>query len=257
MKREIKGLIFDIDGVLTYRGEVYPGAIDVMERLRERGIVVRLLTNSTLKSRRSCVDKLNRMGFRFHPDEAVTASYATACYLREHRKGPFWVLLDGDGFNEFRDLPQDDQAPESIVMGDYRSHFDFDTLNKALRLMLKGSELIAMIPELIDSTCGDIELNVGAWANMLAGAAGQEIIYIGKPHDYGFNLTLETMGLPKETVCMVGDQYSTDILGADNAGIQSIVVKTGNYEYQKHLGEKIKATWIVDSIADVINLIER
>ena len=74
----IKGIIFDIDGVLEYQGKVYPGAVDVVNSLRERGMILRFLTNSTLKSRPSCAAKLRKAGFGASDEEVFTASYATA-----------------------------------------------------------------------------------------------------------------------------------------------------------------------------------
>jgi ribonucleotide monophosphatase NagD (HAD superfamily) len=44
----VKGVIFDVDGVLKFRGQVYPGAIQVVNHLREKGLILRFLTNSTL-----------------------------------------------------------------------------------------------------------------------------------------------------------------------------------------------------------------
>ena len=39
-------VIFDIDGVLEYQGQVYPHAADTIRVLRNRGLILRFLTNS-------------------------------------------------------------------------------------------------------------------------------------------------------------------------------------------------------------------
>ncbi|MBW1608961.1 MAG: hypothetical protein JRJ74_12805 [Deltaproteobacteria bacterium] len=54
MKQNYKCIIFDINGVLEFQGRVYPGAVDLINFLRQKGIIVRVLTNSTLKSRKYC-----------------------------------------------------------------------------------------------------------------------------------------------------------------------------------------------------------
>ncbi len=46
-----------------------------------------------------------------------------------------------------------------------------------------------------------------------------------KPLAKGFRLAMEGMGLPKSSLCVVGDQIYTDILGANLFGVQSIYVK--------------------------------
>ena len=43
-----------------------------------------------------------------------------------------------------------------------------------------------------------------------------------KPHPYIFNMALEKLKCTKEEVCMIGDNFKKDILGASRLGIQSI-----------------------------------
>ena len=99
---DIRGIIFDIDGVLEFQGSVYPGAVETLEKLRDRGFALRFLTNSTLKSRASCAARLRRAGYRVSDDEVITASSATAAYLRTLGPRTCWVMLDREGFDEFK-----------------------------------------------------------------------------------------------------------------------------------------------------------
>ena len=43
-----------------------------------------------------------------------------------------------------------------------------------------------------------------------------------KPHPYMFMMALEKLNLKAEEVCMVGDSFKKDIIGASNLGIKSI-----------------------------------
>jgi len=43
MKENIKGIIFDVDGVLEFQGKIYPGAIETINKLREKGTILRFL----------------------------------------------------------------------------------------------------------------------------------------------------------------------------------------------------------------------
>jgi ribonucleotide monophosphatase NagD (HAD superfamily) len=54
---------------------------------------------------------------------------------------------------------------------------------------------------------------------------------------------------------MVGDDIESDIGGALNAGLQAILVRTGKYR-EERVGESgIQPTAVVDSIADVPELL--
>jgi HAD superfamily hydrolase (TIGR01458 family) len=249
----IRGVIFDIDGVLKYQGRVYPGAVELVATLRERGLALRFLTNSTLNSRESCAQGLRRYGFRVELDEVITASYATAVYLRGLNPHSIWLLVDREGQDEFKDFTLDEHNPEYVVIGDARSRFDFDHLNHALRLLANGAELIGMQAEILDHSMGELELNVGAWVGMLEQASGTRAVYIGKPNPFAFELALGSMDLSRREVLVVGDRVSTDILGASQAGLQSALVRTGEFD-PRHLDGSPQPDYTLDSISDLVAL---
>lgn len=250
----VRGVIFDIDGVLEYQGEVYPYAVDTIQKLRNRGLSVRFLTNSTLKSRASCAGMLREKGFAVVDEEIFTASYITAAYLKLLHPRSCWIMLDGEGRSEFQDFTQDHENPEYIVIGDNRSCFDFDHLNHALRLLLSGSRLIGMQSELIDTSMGKAELNVGSWVGMLERASGVRAIYLGKPNSFTFELALQSTALGNKQVTMVGDRVSTDVVGANKAGIQTVLVRTGEF-HLNDLQNAVHPDFIVDSIQDIPDLL--
>ncbi|MBW1999071.1 MAG: HAD-IIA family hydrolase [Deltaproteobacteria bacterium] len=254
MRGKLRGVIFDINGVLEFQGRPYRGAPELLELLRRQGITVSILTNTTLKSRKECAYKLNNMGLRVKEEEVITASYATARYLEELKPRSCWIMLQGSGLEEFKDFHNDKDDPEYLVVGDYREGFNFHNLNHALGLLLQGSKLIVMIPEKVDHSTGCVELTVGAYGKMLEDASGVKATYIGKPSPYIYEMALNKMGLKREEVLMVGDRVETDILGARNAGIKSVLVKTGEYR-PGHLRRGIQPDFIIDSIQELRNLI--
>lgn len=246
-----KAVIFDIEGVLQFQGRVYPGAIELVELLRHKGIAVRFLTNSTINSRKSCAEKLRSRGFTAHDEEVVTASSATAQYLKSLQPKSCWVMLKGEGLEEFQGLPQDTNDPEYIALGDLREGFNFQNLNKALRLLYKGAKLIVMIPEKIDNSMGELELTVGAYGRMLEDAAGIKATYIGKPNRYIFDIVLDTLeNIERHEILMVGDRVETDILGAREAGLRSALVKTGEFREQD-LKSSIAPDYLFDSVQEI------
>lgn len=250
----MKGVMLDVDGVLVYQGRTYTGAAETVDLLKEKGIVLRFVTNSTLKSRKSCAEQLQKVGFSVVEEEVITASYATAVYLKEIKPTSVWVLLEREGFNEFKEFHHDSETPEYIVVGDYREKFTFQNMNKALRLLLKGAKLIGMSQERVDTSMGDIELNVGSWTHLLEWASGVEAVYIGKPNPYMFELALESMGLDKEKVVMVGDSVATDVKGAHNVGMKAVLVKTGEF-VEEDLDLDITPDFICDSVKGIVGIL--
>ena len=255
MKDEIAGVIFDLDGVLEFQGKTYPGAVELLDFLRKRGVPIRILSNSTLKSRKSCLEKLNKKGFTVYQNEVITASFATARYLEALKPKSCWVMLKGEGLEEFSNFRHDPDNPEYIVLGDFREDFNFQNLNKALRLLSKGAKLIVMITETADSSMGELELTVGAYGKMLEDAAGIKATYIGKPNRYIFDITLDTMGsVERSKILMVGDKVKTDILGAKKAGLKAALVKTGEFRESDLESLAIAPDYILNSVSEVDKL---
>jgi len=253
MKQNYKGIIFDINGVLEFQGRVYPGAVELIDFLRQKGVIVRILTNSTLKSRKYCSEQLNQMGFKVRETEVITAAYATAKYLETLNPRSCWVMLKRTGLEEFKTFCHDVENPEYIVLGDYRDGFNFHNMNTALKLLKRGSKFIVMISQIVDNSMGEAELTVGAYGKMLADAANVKATYIGKPNKLIFEMTLKTMDVERGAVLMVGDRVSSDIRGAKNAGIKSALVKTGEFK-ESDLDGDVQPDYIFDAIGDIKKL---
>jgi len=251
-----KGIFFDVDGVLKYHDKAMPHAVETINELKKKEILIRLITNSTLKSRVSCAEDLRKYGFDISPAEIITASYATSVYLEEIKPSSCWIMVEGRGIEEFTNIKhnQNYKDPEYIVVGDNRSKFDFEFLNKVLRLLRNGAKLIGMIPDLIDCSMGQWELNVGSWAQMLEKASGVKATYIGKPCRYIFKIALGSTNLKKEDVIMVGDRVSIDIKGAQDFGIKSVLVKTGEFT-RDDLTQGIKPDYVFDSLKEISGLL--
>ena len=160
-------------------------------------------------------------------------------------------MLKREGLDEFRDFHHDSENPEYIVLGDFREDFNFPNLNKALRLLSRGAKLIVMIPEIIDNSMGELELTVGAYGKMLEEAANIKATYIGKPNRYVFEIALNTMETTERNrILMVGDKLSTDILGARNVGLKTVLVKTGEFR-ESDLESPVTPDYIFDSVREV------
>ena len=72
-----------------------------------------------------------------------------------------------------------------------------------------------------------------------------------KPHPYMFMLALEKLNLGKHEVCMIGDSFKKDILGASNLGIDSIWFNHENKQ-EKYTNQNIKEVTIFKEILELI-----
>ena len=91
---------------------------------------------------------------------------------------------------------------------------------------------------------------------MLTNATGREPIFIGKPQPAMAELAMRRTGFGREETVLIGDRVYTDIACAVNAGIDSILVLSG--EGTREDTEKFggRPTWIYDDIAAVYREME-
>jgi ribonucleotide monophosphatase NagD (HAD superfamily) len=80
-------------------------------------------------------------------------------------------------------------------------------------------------------------------------------VVVGKPSEAFFELALSDLGVEPSAAAMVGDDVEADVGGALDAGIRGILVRTGKYREEDVRASGIEPTAIVDSIADVPDLI--
>ena len=57
----VKALLLDLSGVVYVQDEAVPGAAEALERLREDGLPIRLVTNTTMRPRRSIMERLEAL----------------------------------------------------------------------------------------------------------------------------------------------------------------------------------------------------
>lgn len=60
-------------------------------------------------------------------------------------------------------------------------------------------------------------------------ATGCPAVVLGKPSADVFQLAAQTLGLSPEQVVMIGDDVIGDVGGAQSAGCQGVLVRTGKY----------------------------
>lgn len=239
-----RALLVDIDGVLVVSWEALAGAVDALARIREAGVAVRFLTNTTSRTRVGITAALRRVGFDVTPDEVLTATAATRSYLERQHPGARCLLLNsGDVADDLAgvrltgpdDAPHDgpsDARPEEVdvvVLGGAGPEFTYEALNRALVCLLEGAALVAMHRNLLWRTRRGMQLDTGAYLAGLERAAGVEAVVMGKPAPAMFEAALDSLGREAGEVAMVGDDLDTDVRAAQVLGITGIQVRTGKF----------------------------
>ena len=83
-----------------------------------------------------------------------------------------------------------------------------------------------------------------------------EAVGVAKPDAEIFNIAMERLGVTAGTSMMVGNKFDVDILGACNAGMQSMLINSTLTDNQKELLEEMGCTHSVREITSLIDLMK-
>lgn len=226
----LRGLMLDLDGTVYEDNRLIPGAAEAIAAFRERGFRLRFVTNTTNKRRETIRDKLHALGIESDASEIFTAPVAASLMLRRHPEARCWVVTRGDSIQEFQGLRLDEDRPDFVVLGDLMEGFTFELLNRVFRKLMDGAELIAMQKNRYWLTRGKLTLDMGPFVAALEFATGRSARVVGKPSRKFFRLALSHLGLAAHQAAMVGDDWESDIAGAQGMGLRTILVQTGKYQ---------------------------
>jgi HAD superfamily hydrolase (TIGR01458 family) len=251
----IEGLLLDLSGVLYVQDEAVPGAADALAKLRDGGIPLRLVTNTTMRPRRSILERLGRLGIEAEPSELLTPATLAVRRCEEAGYESVSLVVLDELREDLEGLAESEGSVDAVIVGDLGEGWDYEVLNRAFRQLMDGAELIALQKNRYWETAEGLSLDAGPFVSALEYATGREAEVVGKPSDSFFELALSELGVRADRAAMVGDDVEADVGGAMDAGLAGILVRTGKYREDLVRKSGIEPTATVDSIADVPDLL--
>ncbi len=225
----IAGVLLDLSGVIYVGKDPLPGAIDALERLRQMGLPLRFLTNTTRTAKPEILRSLQRMEVPCTADELFTPAEAARSWLGANRRSAHLLVHPGlmEDFSDLADFPQ-----SAVVVGDAGEGFSYQALNAAFRQLSAGAELIALAPNrTFKDHDGELSLDAGPFVKALEFGARTRATVLGKPSPAFFQAALDSMNCRAEDAVMVGDDAEADVSGALQAGVgRALLVRTGKYQ---------------------------
>ena len=243
-----------MDGVL-WRGETaLPGLQEFVDTLRNTKRRMVLATNNSSSTVDQYVNKLKRMGIDVHPEEILTSAQATGNYLYKIAPKQSRVfVIGGDGLtNAIRDyeftLTEDD--PDYVVVG-IDKKISWAKLNTAVISIRAGAKFIGTNPDSTYPTENGIGVGNGAILAAIRVATGVSPLVIGKPETPIYEQALQRLKSNASDTLMIGDRLDTDILGAQRAGIATLLLLTGVTTLEMSKTSVIQPDLVLPGLPDV------
>ena len=261
----VKGILFDLDGVL-WRGDVLlPLARETVIELRERGYSLAFVSNNSLHGYAGMKRKFERHGIPLAEGELCLATRVLAKAIADKLNRATVYLIGSQGFKE--DLEAHGlrvlEEPEEIdyltdyvvVGGDW--DFNYKKLTRALRCVKQGAKIAAPNADLyFPHEEGLLPGNGAVLAAIAAMAKRPPDLVVGKPQPHILTAAMERMDLPPDQCIMVGDSVDTDVAAAHAAGVRSVLVLSGNTTERDLKDASLKPWRVINGIAELPALLE-
>jgi 4-nitrophenyl phosphatase len=233
--REYDVYAFDLDGTIYLGDDLLPGARELVETLRDRGRVVRFLSNNPTKDPEQYAEKLERLGLPTPLGEIVNTTLTTTHWLLEHAPGAVVFPIAEEplkrAFAEAGIAMSEDPAEIDVVVSSFDRGFHYRKLQIAFDAIWlhRRARLIATNP---DPFCpmpgGRGEPDCAAITAAIEACTGARCeASLGKPDPAMLHAALDGVDVAIADCVMVGDRMATDIRMGLDAGMASALVLPG------------------------------
>ncbi len=249
--------LLDMDGTLYLDDDLFDGTLAFLRRVKEKGGRYLFLTNNSSKSVNAYVEKLGRLGIEATAEDFFTSTMATCVYLKNHYHGNKIYAAGTASFRqELADagFPITDKLEDDIdclLMGN-DNELTFQKLEDACILLGRGVTYLATNPDWVCPTAFGYVPDCGAVCEMLWHATGKKPLVIGKPEPAMAQLAMEKWQADPAKAVMIGDRIYTDIACGVNAGIDTILVFSGETTRADWEASDIKPTYTAENIAEIL-----
>jgi 4-nitrophenyl phosphatase len=234
--RRIRGVLFDMDGVVYVGSKVLPGVQEMFDYLEQTGRKWLCVTNNASKTPAQFVEKMTSMGLHAKPEQILGSAEAAASWLAEQIEQNGWprgkvIIVGQDGLktalkqNHFE--LTNDPAEAAYAVAGINFDLTYEDLARVTLAIRNGARFIGTNGDAsFPSERGQLP-GAGSILALLATATGVQPTVIGKPNRGMYDQAIRRVGANVDEVLMVGDRYDTDISGALKIGMPTVGILTG------------------------------
>lgn len=254
IKKNYNVFLFDQWGVIHNGKNLYPNAEKIFKDLLEEDKLIYVISNSGKKSSDN-ITRLQQMGAEnILKTEIITSGDVCLHYLSEN-KNPckdlglkfFPIGIDYPLLNDtqFKKVSNINDANFLLLTSTY-GFYDFEDTLSLMRTAIKLEiPLVCSNPDILGISGNNVHLSTGDLA-LYYKKNGGKTYFFGKPGVEIYDFVQSKSLRHKNEMIMIGDSLFNDIAGANNFGIDSLLIKNGIHK--KNFSEKISDIDIIRSI---------
>ncbi|MFD8147615.1 HAD hydrolase-like protein [Streptomyces sp. NPDC059708] len=225
--------LLDLDGVVYAGGHAIAHAVDSLTAARAGGMHLAYVTNNALRTPEAVAEHLCELGIPTEAGEVITSAQAVARLIAEQvEPGSKVLVIGGEGLRvalRERGLVPVESADEeglaAVVQGYGGPGLEWGRFAEAAYAINRGVPWYASNTDLTIPSARGIAPGNGAAVEVVRIATGADPQVAGKPLPPMHRETVLRTGAERPLV--VGDRLDTDIEGAFNGDVDSLLVLTG------------------------------
>ncbi|MCX4848839.1 HAD hydrolase-like protein [Streptomyces sp. NBC_00893] len=224
--------LLDLDGVVYAGGHAIVHAVDSLGAARDGGMHLAYVTNNALRTPAAVAAHLTELGVPAESADVITSAQAVARLMADQLPAGARVLVvGGEGLRvalrERGLVPVEsaDDEPVAVAQGYGGPDMAWGRFAEAAYAIARGVPWFASNTDLTIPSARGIAPGNGAAVEVVRIATGAEPQVAGKPLPPMHRETVLRTGAERPLV--VGDRLDTDIEGAFNGGVDSLLVLTG------------------------------
>ena len=233
--------LVDLWGVIHNGVKLFDNAIYVLKKLKNENKKVVLISNAP-RTNETVKKFLLKLNFELNLiDLLITSGDVTRNYILENNDKNFYHLgphKDDDLFYGIKNITKNVYDSDEVVCTGLIDKIGQDISNYQslfIKLINKEKVFICANPDEVVSRGDKIEFCAGALAKYYKKLGGK-VKYFGKPYseiyNYAKDQIVQQFGIieEKDKILAVGDNLKTDICGAQNYEIDSLLILNGIYK---------------------------
>ncbi|MEV5315085.1 MULTISPECIES: HAD hydrolase-like protein [unclassified Streptomyces] len=224
--------LLDLDGVVYAGGNAIVHAVESLAAARAGGMHLAYVTNNALRTPDAVAGHLTELGIAADASDVITSAQAVARLIAEQvPAGARVLVIGGEGLRvalrEQGLVPVEsaEDEPAAVVQGYGGPELPWGRFAEACYAIARGVPWFASNTDLTIPGARGIAPGNGAAVEVVRIATGAEPQVAGKPLPPMHRETILRTGAERPLV--VGDRLDTDIEGAFNGDVDSLLVLTG------------------------------
>ena len=256
------GVAIDVDGTIRRGESLIPGAADGVRAVDAAGCSRVLVSNNPTGTPADYGERLTALGVPVDADAVITAGTVTASVLAERHPDAHVFVVGHDRLRRMIErvgvrVTSDPDAAD-LVVGSIDFSFDYDTLARAQRPLVRGVPFYGTDPDPTIPTDDGGAPGSGAILAAMEAVAGRPPDEIfGKPSPLVGERITSRLGVPADSMLVVGDRLGTDVALGANCGMDTALVLTGSTTAEDLEATDVEPTYVIDSLGDIGRVLSR